>query len=296
VRFGITPLDFADVLSRILQGDQIDFSRFCYPEIVKNAASAGFVHVEITLDVLHALPGSLNNDRIAEISEIRKSEELTLSAHLPLWAVEPASFNERIRKASVETCIEAIELAEGFQPEYYVFHATGALASEFSRLPYPRRSVDLINLSMASNASRSTAELLKQTGIDPKRLALESVEFPLDLTVSTAEETGCSVVLDTGHILGGFSETLSLMEALELFRQRLIGLHLHDGFRRKNEDGSMLLRDHLPLGSGDMNIQDFFGALTRFGFDGPAVFELSMSGALQSIEVVRKLVPGLFST
>lgn len=292
MKFGLTALDFPTALGSVFEGGSVDFSRFSYPRIVREAVMAGFKHIELTLDAIHALPGSLSRERTRELSKMKTDLGFTLSAHLPLWAVEPACFNERIRVASVLTCADAITQTEELEPLYYVFHSTGALAAEFSRLPFPDYS-PMISATMASFALKSILEILEKTRIDPKRIGLESVEFPLELTAAMAEETGCSLVLDTGHVLAGFSGRIQLLDAVKVFAPRLIGMHLHDGSRRNGPDGSSIVRDHMALGKGDMDVRGLLEALGQAGFKGPAVFELSRKDALASLEVVRHIAPDI---
>jgi len=292
MRFGLTVLDFPTALGSIFESGSIDFSRFSYPQVIREAVTAGFKHIELTLDATHALPGSLSPERIKEISELKHDLAFTLSAHLPLWAVEPACFNERIREASVLTCADAIAQTEELRPLYYVFHSSGALAAEFSRLPFPDYN-PMINAAMASFALKSIRELLEKTKIESKRIGLESVEFPLELTATMAEETGCSLVLDTGHVLAGYSGRIPLLDAVKVFAPRLIGIHLHDGSRRIGSDGSPIVKDHIALGKGDMNIRDLLEELHQVGFKGPAVFELSRKDALASLEVIRHMRPDI---
>jgi|GEM_PF-368076 len=290
MKFGLTVLDFPTALGSIFEAGSIDFSRFSYPRVVRDAVVAGFRHVELTLDAIHALPGSLSRERIDELLTLKHDLGFTLSAHLPLWAVEPACFNEKIRAASVSTCVDAIAQIEELDPLYYVFHSTGALAAEFSRLPFADYS-PMINAAMAALALQSIGELLEKTGIDPRRIGLESVEFPLELTAIMARDTGCSLILDTGHVLAGYSGRVSLSDAVRIFGPRLIGMHLHDGSRRNGPDGSVMTRDHMALGKGDMNLHDLLEALDQVGFRGPAVFELSRKDALASLETVRRVAP-----
>ena len=292
MKFGLTALDFPTALGSIFEGGSIDLTRFSYPQVVREAVMAGFKHIELTLDAIHALPGSLSRERARELSKMKTDLGFTLSAHLPLWAVEPACFNERIRVASVLTCADAIVQSEELEPMYYVFHSTGALAAEFSRLPFPDYS-PMISATMASFALKSILEILEKTRIDPKRIGLESVEFPLELTAAMAEETGCSLVLDTGHVLAGFSGRIQLLDAVKVFAPRLIGMHLHDGSRRNGPDGSSIVRDHMALGKGDMDVRGLLEALGQGGFEGPAVFELSRKDALSSLEVVRHIAPDI---
>jgi len=292
MRFGLTALSFPAAIQSIFHGGTVDFSRFSYLRVIEEAVSAGFKHVELTLDAMYALPGSLSPDKIGRISELKESLEFTVSAHLPLWAVEPASFNERIRAASVLSCVDAIEATRVLEPEYYVLHATGGLAAEFSRLPFPDYNA-LIDGVMVSIALKSAREIIERSKVDRKRIALESVEFPLGMTAGVADDLDCSLVLDTGHVLAGYSGAVPLMDALRAFLPRMVGMHLHDGMRRRGSDGTYAVKDHLPLGSGDMKTAEFLDAVVRSGFDGPVVFELTREEALRSLDFIGKVRPDL---
>lgn len=294
MRFGLTVLSFLPAVKRIFQGGTVDFSRFSYPQVIEEAVSAGFKHVELTLDAIHVLPECLSPEKIGRISELKKSLGFTISAHLPLWAIEPACFNERIRAASVLSCVDAIKSTEILEPEYYVLHATGALAAEFSRLPFPDYNA-LIDGAMSSIALKSVREIIEKSEVDRKRIALESVEFPLDMTAGMADDLDCSLVLDTGHVLAGYSGEVSLMDALHAFLPRMKGIHLQDGMKRRAPEGTYVVKDHLPLGSGDMKVAEFLDAVVRGGFNGPAVFELTKEEALKSMDLIGRMRPDLLS-
>ena len=284
------PLDFREIMKNILSNGTIDLSKFSFPETVKYAIRQGFHHIEITLDLGYVVPGSLNETTIDELGKIRDEEGVSYSVHLPLWSIGPASPNEYIRRASVESLINSIELAKALEPESYVHHSTGALAAEFSRLILPSAYRDLVNRSMATYSDQSVEELLSRTSIPSRRLALENVEFPFGLTRETVDRFDLSICFDTGHLLAGYSGETSVVEFLERHFDRIVELHLHDGFHR-NTGEQIIRRDHLPLGSGDLPISDLLGFLEGEGFDGPLVFELPYDDAVKSLETIRKLCP-----
>ena len=286
------PLDFGEIMNNILRGGTIDLSKFSFPEIVKRSIKRGFHHIEVTLDLSYVVPGSLNETIIDELGKIRDEEGVSYSVHLPLWSIEPASPNEYIRRASVESLINSIELVKTLQPESYVHHSTGALAAEFSRLILPSAYGDLLNRSMASYSNQSVEELLPRTSIPPRKLALENVEFPFSLTRETVDRFDLSICFDTGHLLAGYSGEIPVLEFLERHFDRVVELHLHDGFHRKMGQ-QIVRRDHLPLGAGDLPITDLLGFLEGEGFDGPLVFELAFNEAAESLQTIRRLCPNI---
>ncbi len=49
--------------------------------------------------------------------------------------------------------------------------------------------------------------------------------------------------------------------------------------------------DHKTLGHGDLPIVEFLKTLEEQGFDGPIIFELAREDAVESLKVIRKLLP-----
>ena len=90
------------------------------------------------------------------------------------------------------------------QPEVYVFHATGALASEFYRMRLPEMARAFILRQFQNNARESIQAILSETSLASRQLAIETIEFPFELTVELAEQLDLSMCLDTGHVLVGF--------------------------------------------------------------------------------------------
>lgn len=290
MRFGVQPLQFLDVMSRIVDGSSIDLSKFSFPDFCIESVMEGFHHVELTMDVGYILPGSLTRDTFRKLIDLGGSLGITYSVHLPLWSVELASPNQFVRKGSVESIVNSIELAKELNPECYVLHITGALASEFTRLNIPKPYKDIVNRGMLSNSIRSLEEIVSRIDIPSRRIAVENVEFPFDLTREAIDMFDLSICLDTGHLLAGFSDGLSIMDFLDKHYDRLIEIHLHDGFFRM-EHGLAIRRDHLPLGEGDLPLVEFMKYLQFRGFRGPIVFELSLRDSRRSLDILRSVCP-----
>jgi hypothetical protein len=178
-------------------------------------------------------------------------------------------------------------------PEVYVFHATGALAAEFYRMRLPEIAKVFILHQFQIKAAESIRWILSETGIPSRKLAIETIEFPLDLTLDLADELDLSICLDTGHILSGFSGNVTVEDALEASLPRLVEVHLHDGPQHNPGQDIIYGQDHRPLGTGDLNLGFVLDRLVAANFYGPVVFELQLHEALESLNVIKTIRPDL---
>jgi sugar phosphate isomerase/epimerase len=142
-----------------------------------------------------------------------------------------------------------------------------------------------------SGARESIQAILAETGIPSRRLAIETIEFPFDLTLELAEDLDLSLCLDVGHVLVGFSGPVGLFEALERCLPRLGEVHLHDGPWQGPERRIGYGQDHQPLGAGDLDLGRFLDRLAEAEFDGPIILELTVPEALASLEAIRSVRP-----
>jgi sugar phosphate isomerase/epimerase len=191
----------------------------------------------------------------------------------------------------VQAIVDAIQVTLPLEPEVYVLHATGALAAEFYRMDLPELAKSLILRQFQSNARESIRAVLAAAGIPSRILAIETIEFPFDLTLELAEELDLSICLDTGHVLVGFSGPVELFEALERCLPRLSEVHLHDGPWQGPERNIGFGQDHSPLGTGDLDIAHLLDRLAEADFTGPLVFEPAVDEALTSLDVIRATRP-----
>ncbi len=290
LRFGLMPLEFRPILDRIMVSGVPDFSRFNIVDIIRESVEAGYELIEVSMDLEYILPNSLDDDKIEKLVELKDELGHSYTVHLPLWSVEPASFNDKIRSASVNTIISAIKQAEKLEPEAYVYHATGSLAAEFSRLDVPVNIRNIISSYMLSYASTSIEEILAGSEIDPRLLAVENVEFPFSLTREMIDEYNVGICFDTGHLLTKYSGEESVIEFYKKHHDRIIEIHLHDGSYEEC-NGVPLHKDHVALGVGDMPIKEFISLLHKDKFSKPIIFEISKSEADLSLTRIQRAVP-----
>ena len=288
LRFGIISVDF----NKIIEGARkhgINY-KFQILDHIKPAIESGFKHIELNLDVIYSSPHCLSDKVKDELLDLKEQKNITFTAHLPICAIELSWLNENIRKASVTSIVESIKIIEFLDPEYYVIHATGDHASNFYRLLKKYKDSEVLILPLVEKASQSIEEILAKTEINPRKIACETVEFPLKYTIMIAENYDLSFLVDTGHVLSGQPGTTDLLKVTRTVRNRLVGFHIHDGYLRI-VNGEEKRADHLPLGYGDMPLKEFFQLLKEIDFKGPLVFELPLSEALKSMKYIKETLP-----
>lgn len=293
MRFGIMAMQLDWLLPAGVPAEQVmaHVAGFDHAGLVGRVAAQGFNPVELGGDLALFFPHAFAPPAIERLAALKAERGLRYTVHLPLWSVEPSTLQPPVRRGSVQAIVESIQATLPLEPEVYVLHATGALAAEFYRMRIPELARSPILRQFQASARESLKTILAETGIQGRRLAIETIEFPFDLTLELAEELDLSVCFDTGHVLVGFSGPIDLFEALDRCLPRLAEIHLHDGPWQGPEQVIGYGKDHQPLGAGDLDVARLLDRLAAAGFDGPLVFELRVAEALASLDVIRALRP-----
>jgi sugar phosphate isomerase/epimerase len=291
MRFGIMAMQLEALVPSGVPAGQIMASimSFDHAGLAKGLANKGFNPIELGGDLGMFLPNVYSPESVERLAALR-SDGLSYTLHLPLWSVEPSTPLMPVRKGSVEAVVQSIKATFPIEPEVYVLHATGALAAEFYNMKISEIARTLILRQFQNGARESIRAILAETGLPSRRLAIETIEFPLDLTLELAEEFDLSLCLDTGHVLAGFPGWFDFFEVVEKLLPRLAEVHLHD-CRKMPQGMRGYGEDHKPLGTGDLDLGRFLDRLDAANFTGPLVFELNVDEALESLEVVRSLRP-----
>ena len=266
---------------------------FDHASLVSDLAEQGLNLIELGGDLTLFFPNAFSPETIGRLAYLKRERGLNYTVHLPLWSVEPSTPLEPVRSGSVAAVIDTIRATQGLSPEMYVLHATGALAAEFYQMHLPETARLLLLRQFQSGARSSLKTILAETGLPSRKLAIETIEFPFDLTLELAEELDLSICFDTGHVLVGFSGPIDFFEALQRCMPRLGEIHLHDAPRFRQNRKPLYGEDHRPLGTGDLEITRFLDHLEGENFRGPIIFELQMDQALESIAVIQSLRPEL---
>jgi sugar phosphate isomerase/epimerase len=291
MRFGIMAMQLEALVPSGVPAEKVmaNLAGFDHAGLARNLAKAGFNPIELGGDLGMFLPNAYSQQSVQSLAALR-ADGLAYTLHLPLWSVEPSTPLAPVRKGSVEAVVQTIQVTTPIEPEVYVLHATGSLAAEFYNMHISEVARALILRQFQSGARESIRAILAETGIASRRLAIETIEFPLDLTLELAEEFDLSICLDTGHVLAGFPGWFDFFEVVEKLLPRLAEVHLHD-CRKMPHGVRGYGEDHKPLGAGDLDLGTFLDRLTMANFSGPLVFELSVEEALQSLSVIRSIRP-----
>lgn len=293
MRFGIMALQIGALIPPGVAPAQIPdhVAGFDHAALVRQLQGYGFNPVELGGDLVMFMPHTYAPPAIEKLAALRAETGLSYTVHLPLWSVEPSALLEPVRAGSVASMVHVLKATLPLDVEAYVVHATGSLAAEFYRMDLPEVARYAILKQFQGRALESLKALLGETGVAPRKLAVETIEFPLELTMELVEGLGLSYTLDTGHILSGFSGPVGLFDAVDKLLPRLANVHLHDSPRWEPGTSIVYGKDHQALGQGDLDLGHFLDKLHAGGYKGPLVFELTVPEAVASLEVVRRVRP-----
>ncbi|MGC9349855.1 MAG: cobamide remodeling phosphodiesterase CbiR [Anaerolineae bacterium] len=297
MRFGVMAMQMASLVPADLGPEEMqDYaSTFDHAELVRGLHQEGFALIELGGDLGMFIPQAFRPPAVQALGVLKEELGLAYTVHLPLWSVEPSTPLRSVREGSVAALVDAIEATYPLKPEVYVIHATGALAAEFASMRLPAQGKGLILRQFQQAATESLRAILIETGLPSRQLAVETIEFPFELTLEMAEALDLSMCLDVGHVLSGFSGQLGLFEVLDACVPRLAEVHLHDA-PIPRAGGVVYGRDHRPLGEGDLDVGRFLDRLEELAFEGPVIFELTVAEAKASLALVASLRPHLVDT
>lgn len=291
MRFGIRAMQMGMLVPPGQPAEQIlaNITNFDHADLVSRLAAEGFNPIELGGDLSLFLPHTFSAAAMEKLLEL-KARGITYTVHLPLWSVEPSTPLSPVRRGSVEAVMAILRATQPLDPEVYVLHATGALAAEFSNMRISEIARAFLLRQFQSGARESLEQILMETGIPSRRIAIETIEFPLDLTLELADELDLSLCLDTGHVLAGFPGWFDFFDVLEKCLPRLAEIHLHDSLLMP-EGKRGYGEDHKPLGHGDLELGRLLDRLSAARFKGPLIFELQLEEALESLKVVKQIRP-----
>ena len=267
--------------------------QFDHAGLVRRVHEFGFNLIELGGDLVLFMPHTYAPPAVEDLARLKQEKGLAYTVHLPLWSVEPSTLLQPVREGSVKAIVDCIKATLPLEPEAYVLHATGALAAEFTQMRLPPQAKGLIIRQFQQMAIQSLKTILADTGISSRKLSIETIEFPFDMTLEMAELLDLSICLDVGHVLAGFSGPLDVFDVLETVLPRLGEIHLHDAPWYQREEALGYGKDHQVLGAGDLDVGRLLDRLQSAGWDGPIVYELTVEQALASMDVIRAIRPGL---
>jgi len=205
---------------------------------------------------------------VRELICLKSSFEVTYNVHLPvdLYLGDPDS---RVRTRGCETVLRFYRRTLPLGPEVYILHLDW-------RRPGGGEGQDGGHKGWLRRLENSLEWLLGQ-GVDPGRLAVENLGYPLQWIESLVEALGMHFCLDVGHLIRyGFG----LQETLDTYLDRTVMIHLHGVSDGEDHRGLEAL-DHRRWGI----LKDF---LRRYG-DGVSLEVFSLKDLERSLKRVAEL-------
>jgi len=288
MKFGITPFEGADFIGVYDPEKGLDsFSDFRFSDVIMKVIEKGYSHCEISLDLFQVLPIKISKEEKSRLLDFKKKYDITFSAHFPLWSIELASPNKHIREGSIKSLIDSYNIFKFMEADIDIFilHPTGAFTADFLEMDIPKNMKQFIINIFTGFAIDSIKKVIRETGIDKSKIAIENIEFPFEGTLDIIEKLkGPKLCIDTAHFLGGFSGDVDLIEITKENLDLTSEIHLQDF----NEGGDA---DHGALGTGKNFPIEFLKIINEYNFKGPVVFELPFEKAYQSVQFIKQKTP-----
>jgi len=231
-------------------------------------ANAGFLgplvdDIELVLFEWDGVSNIPDRKTIESLSRLKEEHGISYTVHMPS-DTELGSFDEVIRKRSTEKCLEIIELTTPLDPFAYIIHFHGEM----------RGRIPVRNLPRWLESLDASAARLVESGLDPKMLCVESLDYPYELIEPIVSKYDMSICLDAGHLVF-FDYPLSDYLDKYLERSRVVHLHGHcDGMDHK--DIGMLEQEVLETLSGRASLDDKKERVLTLEVFGLSDFEHSM--------------------
>jgi sugar phosphate isomerase/epimerase len=166
-----------------------------------------------------------SREELDELSRISKEFSLRYNIHLPTDVSLAASDRAEQEKAT-ETLRRMMDLTDGLDPTNWTLH----IPCDASQRP----GKEVTDWQVRARAGLET---LLSTGVQPRRIAIENLDYPFEWVGGIVQDLNLSICMDVGHLLlSGEDITIFARENAD----RIAVYHLH-GVRNQ--------KDHLPLTS-----------------------------------------------
>ena len=221
-------------------------------------------YMEFKTDPPNFFPPYLKDEDILKIKEKLKSRNLKSSVHSPIYDINIASLNYRMREASVESVLESLEFAKKIGAEILVIHG-GNLPGDFpvSLMPQAREN-QISSLRKLINKAKDYEIVLglENSTRGRNRPLVKQKEDHLSL-IEKFNSPNLRIILDIGHanVFG-----VPLEDYLRSVDQYLCEIHLHNNDGKKDY--------HQPLSEGEIDILNLLEIIKESGLSVPIIMEM----------------------
>lgn len=221
----------------------------------------GFDYIEFSLD--YPWPDELTKEEVGLLEKLKEEYGLGIAFHGP-WAGKVISHpRDEISDACLKIYEKCLRFSGKFNPLYFNFHQSG-YAATFGFEEIRKRIFD-----KALKTTRAIVNLGRGIPItienNPSHLfgRPKDIEFLLGgiRELNFCFDVGHAVVSkwETQHVKGRSGEKLEIEDWLNLFKDRILTIHLHDCLF----EGDSKPTDHLVIGKGNLDFENIAGAIKK---------------------------------
>lgn len=204
----------------------IGTTSFIYPDdYVPNVKMLGPYLDEIELLLFESRPAHVlpSKSVIAELCRLAAVYDLIYNIHLPI-DVSVSDPRPQKHQQAVDTILNVFDLTEPLHPTAYTLH-----------IPYAKNLSGTEKSGNWQDRVFRNLEKLVAGGMRPQSIAVETLDYPLNLLDGIIEDLDLRICLDLGHLMAA---AVDIKSVYERYRSKTSIIHLH-AFKKG--------RDHLAL-------------------------------------------------
>ena len=189
-----------------------------------------------------------NEKEVEQLADTLKQNRLEVTIHAPFLDLSPGGEDQKVKEVTLDRFSKTIELARFLKPKSIVFHPG-----------YEEREFDGDVGLWVKSSLETWRPLVKKAEKMGLVFAIENVyeENPdsLKALLDEIHSPHFRFCFDTGHYHAFSKRKVPLSNWIENLRNYLWEVHLHDNHAESDE--------HLPMGEGGFDFDQFFGLLSQ---------------------------------
>jgi sugar phosphate isomerase/epimerase len=242
-----------------------------FNKMTEQLSKVDSTYIEVVDDGTH----TLTKKRVLTLNEIAKSKNIRFSVHAPFADINIASPSKTMLKASMKRLKKSMQYAQDLDTYLWVFH------------PGSKSGISAFYPGADWQQNLKSIQVLEESATNlGLKIAMENLPEKYNFLMKTPEdfsrfykETGLEnigIVLDTGHAnLEG-----QIQRFLQNLPKKIEHIHISDNHGETDE--------HLGLGDGSIDWQEFFKMLNAIGFSGTILTE-SVFNAEETFQKLKQL-------
>lgn len=190
----------------------------------------------------------------SELRELAKKNELQLTLHASSWDLNICSLNKGIQEQSIKELKKSIQLAKKLDVLHMTFHPGRFTVKSYLQEEHERALIE--NTKVLIQEANEQGVVLSQELMEPIPKEMLTTPEAMNEFLDAVGE-GLYVTLDIAHTPLDESNINYLQQL-----KRVNSIHLSDSSKQQY---------HVPLGEGDVNVDEVLHALSKHSF--PIVLE-----------------------